>query len=253
MPAHNGLYLYLWIAPHVLLGVLAFMLVRRHLVREFPAFFLYSVYEVVQFLLLFGLRYVPAVTGTQYWWVWLVGAAGSCAFRFAIVHEVFETFFRDYPALSGMGTRLYRWTTVILVIVAVAVVAYTPGSETDALGVGLTVIDRAVSIVQLGLLVLLLLLSHFWRFSLHNYGFGIAIGLGFFASMELGISAIRAYWGAHFASDYVTLINLATYHGCVVFWIVALFGTERESSGITSPPAHDLEQWNDALERLLQQ
>ena len=55
MTAHRLLFLYLWIAPHVLQVALAVMMVRRKLAREFPAFFLYTVFEVLQFAVLFAL------------------------------------------------------------------------------------------------------------------------------------------------------------------------------------------------------
>jgi hypothetical protein len=49
MTAHPVLYYYLWIAPHVLQMVLALLMVRKRLVREFPAFFAYIIFEILQF------------------------------------------------------------------------------------------------------------------------------------------------------------------------------------------------------------
>jgi hypothetical protein len=251
MTAHRLLYLYLWIAPHVLLGVLAVILVRRKLVQEFPAFFLYTVFEVFQFVILFAMVRIPAVTGHQYTVTWLVGSAVSMALRFAIVHEVFNHLFQSYPALSAFGTRLFRWATVVLIVVALALVAYTSGTPTDAFIVAISVVDRAVSLVQCGLLVLLLLLCRFLSYSWHSYAFGIALGLGFFASMELGIAVIRTHLGFAIAIDSFNLIMMATYHCCVLFWLVALLMPQRDRVSLTALPAHNLEQWNNALQRLL--
>ena len=76
-------FLYLWIAPHALLVVLAIMMIRRKLVRQFPAFFSYTVFEVVQFVLLFTLDHV-ASTAQPYFVVWVIGGAGSIGLRFAV-------------------------------------------------------------------------------------------------------------------------------------------------------------------------
>lgn len=251
MTAHRLLYLYLWIAPHVLLGVLAVILACRKLVRDFPAFFLYTVFEVLQFVLLFAMARIPAVTGHQYTVAWLAGNAVSAALRFAIVHEVFNHLFQSYPPLSAFGTRLFRWATVVLVIVAVALVAYTSGTPTDAFIVAISVVDRAVSLIQCGLLLLLLLLCRFMSYSWHSYAFGIALGLGFFASMELGISVIRTHLGFAIGIDSFNLIMMAIYHCSVLFWLVALLMPQRNPASVAVLPAHNLEQWNNALQRLL--
>ncbi len=58
--------LFLWISPHVLLGVLAVILCKRRLYREFPCFFAYVLYKIAEFILLFTLYSVQGVTGKQY-------------------------------------------------------------------------------------------------------------------------------------------------------------------------------------------
>jgi hypothetical protein len=251
MTPHRLLLMYLWIAPHLLQGALAILLVSRKLARQFPAFFLYTVFEVAQFLILFVLNQRDDVSGPQYTSVWIACNAVSVVLRFAVVHEVFNHLFRSYPAFTAVGTILFRCATVVLMIVAVVLVAYTAGSETDSLIVAITVVDRAVSIVQCGLLILLLLLSRFLNVSWNSYAFGITLGLGLFASVELGTSAIRTYLGLAVAKDFFDIVTMATYHCCVVLWIVALFVPERAPGRLTSIPAHNLEQWNEALQRLL--
>ena len=43
---YKALLLFLWISPHVLLGVVAVILCKRRLYREFPFFFAYVLYEI---------------------------------------------------------------------------------------------------------------------------------------------------------------------------------------------------------------
>lgn len=251
MAAHRLLYMYLWIAPHALQMALAVMMVRRKLVQEFPAFFIYTVYEVLQFIVLFAMHEIDAVSAEAYTVAWLAGGAVSIALRFAIVYEIFDHVFRSYPTLKELGVVIFRWATVVLMVVAVILVAYSTGGEIDRATIAISIVDRAVSVVQCGLLVLLLLLSRFLSFSWRSYAFGIALGLGFFASVELAISAIRTELGLGVALDALALLTMATYHCCVLFWIVALLRPQREVAPVTSVPEYNLEHWNSALQRLL--
>lgn len=253
MTAPRLLFLYLWIAPHALQAVLAAMMIRRNLIRRFPAFFTYTVYEVAQFLVLFIIDHMDSVSSDQYTSVWFVGGAISVSLRFAVVHEIFRNVFRSYPALQEFGGVLFRWATVVLMLVAVMLVAYSSGSEINRLTLSLTIIDRVVNIVQCGLLVLLILLARFLSFPWTSYTFGIALGLGFFASVELGISALRAQYGVLLARNFFADLSMATYHCCVLFWIATLLRPERGRTRLSSAPNHNLEHWNDALQRLLHQ
>jgi len=251
MEAHSLLYMYLWIAPHALQVALAVMMVRRKLVQEFPAFFAYTVLEVLQFVVLFAMAKSDAVSAEAYKVAWLVGEGVSIAMRFAIVYEIFEHVFRSYPTLKELGAVVFRWATAVLMIVAVVLVGYSTGGEMYWASIAISVVDRAVSVIQCGLLVLLLLLSRFLSFTWRSYAFGIALGLGFFASVELGLSAIRTELGLQVAIDPLALMTMAAYHCCVLFWIVVLLLPQREVAPVTAVPEHNLEHWNSALQKLL--
>jgi hypothetical protein len=245
-------FLYLWIAPHALLVVLAIMMIRRKLVRQFPAFFSYTVFEVVQFVLLFTLDHV-ASTAQPYFVVWVIGGAGSIGLRFAVLQEIFRNVFQSYPALQQFGTLLFRWATAVLMIVAVALVAYSSGSELDRFTIALTIVGRTVFIVQCGLLVLLILLTGFLSFPWTSYAFAIAVGLGVYASMELALSAIRTHVGVDTSPRLFDVISMGAYHCCVLFWVIALFLPERAPKTSRPAPLNELEHWNSALQRLLHQ
>jgi hypothetical protein len=251
MSVPRWLFLYLWIAPHVLLAVLATMMIHRKLVRRFPTFFAYTVYEIGQFAVLFAIDQLPRFTAEHYAVASLVGGSISIAFRFAVVYEIFSLVFQSYPALQEFGVIVFRWSTALLMIVAILLVAYTSGGELDRFKVAYLVVDRAVSIIQCGLLILLILLARFLSFPWTSFAFGITLGLGLFASLELAISSLQAQFGLFFAIEVLPSISMAVYHCCVVFWIVSLLLPERELSGVSSASGYELERWNDALERLL--
>jgi hypothetical protein len=253
MAVPRWLFFYLWIAPHALQAVLAIVMIRRRLLQQFPAFFAYTVYEVVQFLVLFTMDQFDSVPQIQWGTTEIIGRTGSMILRFVVVHEIFENVFQSYPALKAFGGVVFRWATVVLMIIAVTVVGYSAGTDLNRFTVVYTILDRAVSIVQCGLLVLLVLLARFLSFPWTSYAFGIALGLGFFASVDLGIAALRAQYGLALAAEITDPISMATYHCCVLFWVVTLLRPERVIGRVGSPPNQELEHWNSALQRLLQQ
>jgi len=253
MTVPRWLFLYLWIAPHVLQVVLAAMMIHRKLVRKFPAFFVYTVYQVVQCAVLVTIGLAPAFTEEQYAMATLVDGAISIALRFAVVYEIFGHVFESYPALQQFGGMLFRWATAVLMVVAVVLVAYSSNSGLDRMHIAYLVVDRAVSIVQCGLLILLILLARFLSFPWTSFAYGITIGLGLFSSVELGISALQAQFGLYVAYEFLPSFTMAVYHCCVVFWVVSLLLPEQKSSRVNTGSGYELQHWNDALARFLHQ
>lgn len=247
-----------WVIAIVLQALLATMMIHRGLAKRFPAFFAYTVYEALLNGFLFTIDHIDSVTGAQYGNAYLVGAAGSAALRFAVVCEIFIQVFRSYPALKELGEVIFRWATAILMIVSVLIVANATGLEGTGLerdwyAVGLQVVDRAVNIIQCGLLVFLVLLASFLRFAWTSYIMGIALGFGVFSSVELCVSALRAQYGMYFAWKAVPVIESFTYLGCLSIWGIALLVPEFRSRRINPEPVKDLQHWNNELERLLRQ
>lgn len=244
---------YLWVAPHLLQAGVAMVMIVRRLYRSFPIFFLYTGFEVLQFSLLYATYHLPELVSNQaYSEIYWAGLFGSTALRFAVIYEIFTRVFRSYPALQELGILLFRWATVVLLLVAVATAAYSPGNDTQRMFEGFTLVDRAVSLVQCGLVLFLFLFSGYFGLSWRNYVFGIALGLGIFASVDLAAAAIQAEVGPSTSGTF-DLITMATYHCSVLIWLFYLLAPERAPVRLKEVPSHNLQEWNHALERLLQQ
>jgi hypothetical protein len=253
MTALRLLWYCLWVSPHFLQGIILFSMVRRGLQRQFPMFFLYTGFEILQFVALFTISQSPVQFGGGYVRVYSVGLALSTAIRFAVIHELFSHFFRRYPALDGAGRLLLRGATIVLLLVAVGLAVSAPGNGADFLLNATYALDRTVSVLQCGLLISLFLFSRYFVLSWRSHAFGIALGLGIFASMELATSAIWLHLGA-FGNPAVNLLTMATYTCCVVIWMFYLMAPERAPRYPSKTlPEYDLEIWNQELRRLLQQ
>jgi hypothetical protein len=252
-PLLRPFFYYLWIAPHLLQAIVLLLMVRRKLHKQFPIFLLYTAFELFQFVVLFAVGRSGSFSAEQYRSMFSLGSAISTALRFGIIYEIFTHVFRSYPGLNGLGRILSRWATVGLLLFAVALAAATHGNGTYGPVVVLSLLDRTISILQCGLLILLFLVSRYFALSWRNYAFGLALGFGVFASVELATSAIRSQIGSSRA-DFIDLVVMAAYHCCVLIWIFYLVAPERITYRAPKKlPEDDLGVWNEELQRLLQQ
>jgi hypothetical protein len=252
MYPHSFLWHYLWIAPRALQIVIAAVMVRRGLMREFPVFFAYTVFQIVEEGTLFILDHSPAVSAYQYWCFRSVGLGFDVILRFGIIFEIFANVFRNYPGLTQLTRILFRGAVVVLLFAAIVVAALAPDDGTFAILARIHHFDLAVAIMQSGLLVLLVGFSSYFALSWRSPAYGIAFGLGIFATVRLATEAIRVWTGpeAGYAFDFVTM---ATYHCCVVIWLVYLVAPEKNRLPAMKLPENNLEQWNAELQRLLLQ
>jgi hypothetical protein len=249
----RALWYYLWIAPHVLQVIIVVLMIRRRWLQQFPMFFLYTAFEVLQFAILFSISRTHVGFGSGYAHAYSVGLALSTAIRFGVIQELFRHFFRRYPALEGSGRLLVRGATVVLLVLAVGLAFAAPGKGADILLNTTYVLDRTVSVLQCGLLISLFMFSRYFVLSWSSRAFGIAWGLGMFAGVELAAAVIRLHLGG-FGNSSVNLITMATYHACVLIWIFYLTVAEREPRGVLKAiPEHDLDIWNRELQHLIQQ
>ncbi len=250
MYPHSFWWHYLWIAPHVLQGVIAVLMIRRRLFQEFRMFLIYTIFQSVQGTILLVLDHSPAVSAVAYWNTSWVGLLITIALRFAVIHEIFVGVFQPYPALTELSRLLLRWTTVFLVLTAVALTAAAP-KETPFLLSGVHLVNRGVGLVQSGLLVLLFMFCAYFRLSWRSYAYGFALGLGIFAAMDLATAALRVWTGGAAGSYTLDFVTMATYHCCVLIWLVYLLAPETARQSVQEVPDHNLEQWNAEMQRLL--
>jgi hypothetical protein len=253
MTASRFLFLFLWVAPHVLQIPIIVIMVRRKMVREFPIFFVYTCFQILQTAVLFTIDQSDRFTAEQYIVCWIAEEYISVALRFAVIHEIFQHVFRSYPALQKLGAHLVRLTIVLLMIVAVILVAYSTGTNLDQVSVVYIVVNRTVNIMQVGLLVLLVLLVKHLHLSWSTYVLPVALGFGLYASTMLANTSLQAHFGAFFNNSLTSQIEHVAYTCCVVVWLSGLLLPQPVAARIEPPSSHELEDWNAALQRLLQQ
>jgi hypothetical protein len=246
-----SLLIYLWVAPHVLQVAILGVMVYRRQYRQFPVFFSYTGFEIVQFLVLLAINHFRLMSHEHYHVIFFLGSAGSTWLHFGVIYEILARLFRNYPSLNRFGKTLFFWAALLLLAIAVGLSRGTAGGGTEHLRVAVSVLDRTFSIVQCGLLLAMFLFSRYFALSWRSTEFGIALGFGIFASVELASSAVRSQVGLS-GNHFLDYFTLATYHLCVLIWLCYMLAPEPPARYDSRDlPEHDLETWNQELERLI--
>ncbi len=253
---HRLLLLFLWTTPHVLLGVLAVVLCKRRLYREFPCFLAYVFYEIAEFILLFtlylfALYSVAGVTANQYAYAWSATLPFNIALRFGVIDEVCKDLFRDSQFLKAAARRSLLCVTGLLLGVGVLLAVYAPGDTSVKWFAGVSVVSRGAAMIQCGLLVSLLLFSRFLGVTWRRPAFGIALGLGVLTSVYLANYALRAEFTGKVAAGFLSLLTTGTFLVCVSIWIGYSLAPEPEPASLTFVPHDEVETWNTELQQLL--
>jgi hypothetical protein len=207
--------------------LLAAAMLWRKLHRTFPIFFAYIIFQLVNFAVLFPIQR----TGNYdlYFYAYWIGALISLGIGFKVIHEIFMDVFRPYHTLRDLGTVLFKWAALVMFFVALVVAAASPAGQSPIVQAVVTV-QRCVRVIQCGLILFLLVFSKYLGVSWRQQSFGIALGFGGFASVELAGNAL--YSGGQINSSTVAFLNTAAYCCAIVAWLgYALFKpASRESA-----------------------
>ena len=245
---------YLWIAPHVILGATAWLIFTRRLHKRFPVFFAYTVYETFVFLLLFTCYLIGhGLAVSLYRYAFVATLAGSTALRFGIIQEIFNSVFGNYPRIEKLATTFLRVTTGLLVMTAILSVYYSSVSAPDNLMVGIRLLERAVTIIQAGLLLFLFVFARLFGLSWRSFTFGIALGFAIFSSTELAKWTLEMNAVTERSKELLDLIPTGSYHISVLVWLGYLLRAEKPADpralGPSNFPGPDIDQWSGELER----
>src|ERR1039457_2688368 len=211
----------LWCPQPILQSVVAVVLWRRELHKKFPVFFLFLLVQVANFAVMFPLWLAGNndwLTGNYalYFGLFWLGEAVNAVLGFKVIHEVFLDVFRPYHTLKDLGTLLFRWAGIVMLLVS-AVVAVSNSYDQSPLVHAVTSLQRSVRIVQVGLILFLILFARFLGVSRKQVSFGISLGFGLFAGVELMLMVLKS--GAFIKEGTFDLVNLATYILAIFVWL----------------------------------
>src|SRR5437899_4825462 len=200
----------LWVVQPALQAVVAAIVLRRKLHKNFPTFLTFMIAQVA----IFAVEFPVYRWGSRdaYFYVFWLANSLNLVLEFKIIHEIFLDIFRPYHALKDLATALFKWAALIMILVSVVLISISP-SWNDPLVKTIVVAHRCVRVVQCGMVLFLLAFCKHVGLSWRRPGFGIALGFGIFAGTELLTNAL--YSGAHVTQDMVNVVNLSVFNSCI--------------------------------------
>lgn len=208
------LYYALWIVHPLLQSGIAALMLRRGLHRKFKFFFGYIIIQLVTFAVLFP-TYWYNYTASFYLY-WACNAIGV-AFGFGVIHEVFVDVFRSFHTLRDLGTVLFKWAGLVMLLVAAVVAVSTNSPQMGPYLQAIVTAQRCVRIIQVGMVLFLLFFSHYVGISRRQQSFGIALGFGSFAVVELIL--IASWVGNHLVNPWMSIVNMTAYNATLLLWL----------------------------------
>jgi len=226
MDFQHFIWFYFWIAPHLLLLAVAAFMLRNGLRKGFPVFFSYLIFEFLQFCLLFAVHSYQGVVTPLYAKIDMFCRAGSIAFRFGILQELFESPLADNVPLRRAMARILNLGTAVLVVLALVFVGSLYYSILNDRPFAGYVVIEALNAAQCGVLALVFFWHRFLGLRMSSFAFGIAVGMGLAAGMEpfgqaLSVSLPLQYFRIP------GLLQMATYHVVVLLWLYFALARER--------------------------
>jgi hypothetical protein len=211
----NWLMYLSWLAGPLLQITLVIFMVRNKFRSVFPRFFSYIVFQTLKSACLFVVyRYFPESYFDAYW----TGNAISVILAVAVMDEILRSLFSEYGGIQLLGTTIFRWSCGLLFLFAIIGALSSSEAGGDRVVEAVLAFDRSVRLMQVGLFLLLMLLCRFLKNFSRLRVFGIALGFGIFASVELILVSVVMWHGTGQAAM-ISLLKGMAYNAVTLLWI----------------------------------
>jgi len=229
----------LWVAHPALQIAIAAVMFRRGLHRQFKFFFGYILTQIFSFAVIFPTHgQGPAA----FFLSWACSAV-SAALAFGVIHEVFVDVFRSFHTLRDLGTVLFKWAGLVMLLVAGVVAVSRNSSEMTPWMDAITITQRCVRIIQVGMVLFLLFFARYLGIGRRRHSFGIALGFGWFAIVELVL--VASWVGKHLENPWMSIVNMTAYNLSLGLWLGYLVAKSpaRNASNMILRP----QRWEQSL------
>jgi hypothetical protein len=231
----------LWLMHPLLEAGIGGVMLWRGLHRKFKFFFAYIITQILTFAAIFPSYWHHNLAA--YFYLYWISNAINVVIGFAIIHEVFLDVFRAFHTLRDLGTVLFKWAGLVMLLVAGVVSISSNSGELVWWMAAIVTAQRCVRIIQVGMVLLLLFFARYLGMSRRQHSFGIALGLGMFAVVELAL--IASWVGDHVGDFAMWMINMAGYNASLMVWLgyMAAKSPAREATSTLLRP----QRWEQGL------
>ena len=215
----KGMLMYAsWVVGPILQITLLLFMFQRKLHGVFPRFFSYIIFQIVKSGILFVVyRYSAENYFDAYW----AGNAISVLLGVVVMDEILQHLLKQYGGIQKLASVIFRWACGLLILLSVVNAFSMHQANADRVVSAVLAFDRSERVMQCGLCILLMILCRFLRNCWRQHVFGIALGFGIFACIEMVLVSVVMYVGDGPAAI-VSLIKSSAYNAVTVLWIVYL-------------------------------
>jgi len=232
----NWLMYLSWVAGPALEVVLLVCMVRRKLHPVFPRFFSYVIFQILKSAILFlTYRFYQEGYFDAYW----TGNAISVILAVAVMDEILLHVFKEYGGAQNLGTIIFRWACGLLLLLAIVTAFTSQQGSADRVVAAVLTFDRSVRVMQCGLFCLLMILCRLLKNCWRQQVFGIALGFGVFASIELILVSVAMRYGGS-VNLTVSLVKSAAYNAVTILWIGYLSQQAHSFPAVEMAPRLDV-------------
>ncbi len=190
MRSHLLEYAWWLAAPTLLLSGVWVAMRRRGLYRQYPYFVNYIALQV----LIVPIMLVLQFNYSAYYYAYYVEITLSALLSFAVLQDLLKNGFQTSEAVTKLSGFLLAASLVILVVAGMAAAGSQSWGTPDYFSSELALMTRrSVLIVQCSLVILLLVLRRSLGITRRSLLFGITLGLGLFATVNLLLPLLVAY------------------------------------------------------------
>ncbi len=202
-----------WCVHPVLETAIAITLFRRGQYRIFKCFFAYIVTQILVFAVVFPtyLRDLASVLR------FVVLHRNQRRSRFHGYSRGIPRYIPAFPHVEDLGTVLFKWAGLVMLLVAGVVSVSNGSSDTAPWVQAIMTAQRCMRVIQVGMVLFLLLFARYLGVSRKQQSFGICLGFGIFATVELGLNA--SWTGYHLSVVVFDSVDLAAYNCALAVWL----------------------------------
>jgi hypothetical protein len=236
-----------WIAGLILQPTLAIFLLAKKYWHKYPIFTVYTVVNSIGNIISFLLREAPH----SYFWFLSIFNAITTLLGLGIAYEIFGTIFSPHRALKRLATIVFLGCAILLAgLGGFLIVSKAAFSGADVM-TSVLVVSEAARLLEVGLIGVLFFFSRAFGLHWRQSTFGIALGLGVFATVELIATTIQSQFGPA-AINVLNLARTAVFDVGLLIWFGYILAPEP-SLNIVLPERSQLEDWNRAVMEIIQQ
>jgi hypothetical protein len=172
----------------------------------------------------------------------------SVILSFAVLQEIFKDAFRPYENLRDLSTILFRWSALVAFLVGVMWAINASHTADNGFFTGIMNLgDRSIRLMQCGLVFFLLLFHEYLGIPHRSMLFGISLGFGFFAAINMLVFSGLNHHGV-VSQTSLSRINAVAYMLSVLIWFGYTLQAAPSRSELAAESLLRTHDWNSALE-----